>query len=128
MKIVDFKNKLDSRDLWGVHNVELYDAAHKWAETANEKSNINSKWSWDVGFKLDLDGDICNISSRFYPPHKSHESYGKYHGSISLYVLGEQIENIEIEAKNLDEIQKTAESEVKDLETKLAKHMKLFKL
>lgn len=113
MKQTEFKNKLDNREFWGDNSKEMWDAAHKWQEQANEEDNP-IKWSWDCGLKLDYDGDVCRISSRFYPPHKSSAKYGKYHGTITVMIgdAKEYIHEHEIEAKTLDELQKLAEDYV----------------
>lgn len=44
-----------------------------WQEKVNDKKEIydEPKWSWDCGFKLDFDGSLLSINSRFYPPHKN---------------------------------------------------------
>lgn len=45
------------------------DNAQQWTDTAN-KNKRNSfpepQWSWDCGLKLDYDGGILHVSSRFY--------------------------------------------------------------
>ena len=81
------------------------------------------KWSWDCGLKLDYDGYICGISSRFYPPHKSSGDYGKYHGTINVMIGDaqeeESIHEHEIEATTLDELQKIAEDYVSKIIDKI---------
>ena len=113
MNSTEFKNKLDNREFWGENSKEMWDAAFKWQEKANEEDNF-IKWSWDCGLKLDYDGDVCRISSRFYPPHKSSDEYGKYHGTISVMIgdAEEYLHQHEIEAETLDELQKVAEDYV----------------
>jgi hypothetical protein len=113
MKTKDFKKRLDNREFWGENSNEMWDAAHKWQEQANEEDNL-IKWSWDCGLKLDYDGDVCRISSRFYPPHKSSSEYGKYHGTISVMISDaeEYLHEHKIEAETLDELQKLVEDYV----------------
>lgn len=65
MELSEFKKKLDNREFLGGNSKEMWDAAYKWQEQAN-KHNRLIKWSWDCGLKLDYDGDVCRISSRFY--------------------------------------------------------------
>jgi len=108
MDIEEFKSKLDSREFWGSHSKEMYDAANEWAEQSNQDDNL-CKWSWDVGLKLDYDGEICTISSRFYPPHKNSAEYGKYDGIITVLLGEDEIHNYKIEAETLNELKTKAE-------------------
>lgn len=120
MELSEFKNKLDNRGFWGDNSKEMWDAAYKWQEQANKHDKL-IKWEWDCGLKLDYDGDVCRISSRFYPPHKSSAEYGKYHGTITV-MIGDAIEDIhkhEIEANTLDELQKLAENYVSKILDKM---------
>lgn len=116
----EFKNKLDNREFWGDNSKEMWDAAYKWQEQANEDNKL-IKWSWDCGLKLDYDGDVCCICSRFYPPHKSSAEFGKYHGTISVMIgdAAEYIHEHEIEAKTLDELKKLTEDYVSKILDKM---------
>ena len=113
----EFKQKLDTRQFWRVNSQEMWDAAYKWQQDANGQ-NKNAgvvDWVWDCGLKLDYDGSLCSISSRFYPPHKSHEDFGKYSGIVCL-VLGDfEIHEHSIEASTLDELQLKTENYVHEL-------------
>jgi hypothetical protein len=113
METKDFKKRLDNREFWGENTKEMWEAAYKWQEKANEEDGL-IKWSWDCGLKLDYDGDVCRISSRFYPPHKSSDEYRKYHGTISVMIgdAEEYLHEYEIEAETLDELQKLVEEYV----------------
>ena len=120
MDLIEFKNKLDNREFWGDNSKEMWEAARKWEEEANKEDGI-IKWSWDCGLKLDYDGDICRISSRFYPPHKSSDTYGKYHGTISVMV-GDAVEYIhehKIEADTLDSLKIEVEKYVSEIIKKI---------
>jgi hypothetical protein len=120
MELSEFKKKLDNREFWGDNSKEMWNAAYKWQERANEEDNL-IKWSWDCGLKLDYDGDVCRISSRFYPPHKSSTEYGKYHGTITV-MIGDAIEDIhehEIEATTLDELKELTEKYVSEILEKM---------
>lgn len=120
MDLLEFKTKLDDGDFGGNTSNEIWDAAYKWQEQVNEDDKL-IKWSWDCGLKLDYDGDVCRIYSRFYPPHKSSAAYGKYHGTITV-MIGDAIEYIhehEIEANTLDELQKLAENYVSEILDKM---------
>ena|SRR5690554_5683435 len=120
MEQTEFKNKLDNRDFWGDNSKEMWDAAYKWQEEANEEDNL-IKWSWDCGLKLDYDGDVCCISSRFYPPHKSSSEYGKYSGTISVMIGDgdEYIHEHKVEAETLDELKSLVEGYVSEILEKI---------
>ncbi len=121
MDITDFKRKLDNRELWG--GKEMWKAAYKWEKQANEGGDP-IKWSWDCGLKLDYDGDICRISSRFYPPHKSHADYMKYCGTITVMVFEDDVFELKIEAETLDELKIEVEKCVSGLKMKLKTNIK----
>jgi len=125
MELKEFKNKLDSREFWGCNSGEMGEASREWEREAN-KTNELIKWSWDCGFKLDYDGTICSISSRFYPPHKSSKEYGKYHGTISLMIGGskECIYKYKVEADTLDELKIVVEDSVSKLIEKVTESLK----
>lgn len=120
MNLNEFKTKLDKREFWGVNSKEMWEAARKWEEEANDNESL-IKWSWDCGLKLDYDGDVCRISSRFYPPHKSSETYGKYHGNISVMIgdAKEYLHEHEIEADSLDELKVSVEKYVSEILDKI---------
>ena len=85
-----------------------WDWARKWQETANEGFiEEGPKWSWDCGFKLDFDGPIISVSSRFYPP-KSH--YGSsWDGNVSFFLMGKLIEKKSFDCESLEELKKEVE-------------------
>ncbi len=116
MDVSEFKRKLDKREFWGDNSNEMWDAALKWQEEANEEDSL-IRWRWDCGLKLDYDGEVCRISSRFYPPHKNSADYGKYDGTITV-MIGDAVEYIhkhEIEATTLDELKKLTEEYVSQI-------------
>lgn len=44
--------------------------AHEWEKIVNEPlAGYGPKWKFACGFKLDFDGPLIQVSSRFYPPH-----------------------------------------------------------
>ncbi len=92
--------------------------------------NINGldfmKWNFDCNFKLDYDGEILSISSRFYPP------YGYYgpgwDGYITLYLGDKSVYEKEIKCNNLTDLKKQAEIEVNKIIKKVRKIIfKIFK-
>lgn len=120
MDLNEFKHKLDNREFWGVNSEEMWESARKWQDEANKEDGI-IKWSWDCGLKLDYDGDICCISSRFYPPHKSSSDYGKYHGTITV-MIGDSVKNLhehKVEAETLDELKNVVEDYVSKIIVKI---------
>lgn len=122
-----FKSNLDSRGAHGLAWRDMCEAAHQWADEANQGDKL-IKWKWDVGLKLDYDGDICRIDSRFYPPHKSDVSYGKYHGTISVMIGDgdEYLHEIEVEAETLDELKEIVEKEVSEILDKIHSAIRLL--
>ncbi|NCU33112.1 MAG: hypothetical protein EOM23_09330 [Candidatus Moranbacteria bacterium] len=123
MNLIEFKQKLDNREFWGENSTEMWDAAYSWLREVNSDDNL-CKWSWDCGLKLDYDGDICRISSRFYPPHKSSAEYGKYSGSISVYIGDDEIYKHEVEASSLDDLKAISEGYVTKIIERITANIK----
>jgi len=86
-----------------------WENARVWEEKANEKKEIydEPKWSWDCGFKLDFDGSLLRISSRFYPPHKNDGDY--WEGHVSVLFLEEEILDKKFKCDTLDELKTEVE-------------------
>lgn len=86
-----------------------WDNARLWATEANNgKRKEEPKWDWDCNFKLDFDGDLVYIESRFYPP-TGH--YGKkWDGKLKVYVLGNCVLEKEFECETLEQLKKEVES------------------
>jgi hypothetical protein len=60
------------------------------------------RWSFDCGFKLDYDGDIVRISSRFYPPA---EFYGpKWDGNATISVNGIEVLSKQFECDSVENL------------------------
>lgn len=118
MNIKEFKDKLDNRELWRDNSDETIFAASSWQREANKNSTI-MRWGWDCSLKLDYDGEVCSINSRFYPPHKNSADYGKYSGDISVMIGNECLNNHSIEATTLDELQEAAENHVSQILEKI---------
>lgn len=93
---------------------EDWGKAQAWETTANEdlEEFMEPQWKFDCGFKLDFDGPLVSVSSRFYPP-KSH--YGeKWDGTVTIRVLTDEVLHAEFECDTLDELKDQVESFVKD--------------
>jgi hypothetical protein len=96
--------------------------AKAWMDEANKDKEEWSEpcWSWDCNFKLDLDGSLISVSSRFYPP--SYNVKDCWTGTLQIYILKELILKEEIECDTLDQLKEKAESFIKNYanEIKLA--------
>jgi len=67
------------------------------------KDKITPKWEFDCGFKLDCDGPIVEVSSRFYPPTTHGGS--TWDGYVHIYFFGEEIEKKKFDCLSLEELQ-----------------------
>jgi hypothetical protein len=94
----------------------LKDCPTDWAEASRWEAEVNGGnqafeapiWKWDCGFKLDFDGPLLRFSSRFYPP-KTH--YGStWSGTLSVIVLGQEIEKKNFECETLDVLRTQVEA------------------
>jgi len=90
-----------------------WDYANSWIEIANHKKEEDNepKWKFDCGFKLDFDGSIISVSSRFYPPHKN--SSGLWEGNMHISVFGEIILTKEFKNNDLDALKIDVEKFIK---------------
>lgn len=78
--------------------------ASLWKDNANLKKEIDHepKWDWDCNFKLDFDGSLLTICSRFYPPHKNNGDW--WEGTVQVLFLGEKIKEEDFKCNTLDEL------------------------
>lgn len=89
-----------------------------WEDARNWESNANKgkveeapSWSWDCNFKLDFDGDILKLNSRFYPPTRV---YGKnWNGKVTFTFMGTVVMEKNFECETLEKLKKEVESFVK---------------
>jgi hypothetical protein len=102
-----------------------WDFAKVWQLKANEKKEVHNepKWSWDCGFKLDFDGSILSISSRFYPPHKN--AGDLWEGTLKVYFFDEEILEKEFKSDTLDELKVEVEKFTKDYTSVIKSHFKI---
>jgi hypothetical protein len=86
-----------------------WDNAKAWEEKANEKKEIfdEPKWSWDCNFKLDFDGSLLRVSSRFYPPHKNAGNW--WEGTVTVNFLDTELLKKEFKCDTLDELKNEVE-------------------
>jgi|JI10StandDraft_1071094.scaffolds.fasta_scaffold66913_7 hypothetical protein len=98
---------------------QSYEEAYKWAEDANTEREEwrDPKWRFDCGFKLDFDGPLVRVSSRFYPP-KTH--YGPtWDGTVSIMVGDHDVIEKKFDCKTLDELHDSVEKYVSSVRLKL---------
>ena len=97
-----------------------YDEADKWAENANKDSNGSwerPEWSFDCGYKLDYDGAILRVTSRFYPP-KTH--YGEtWDGTVTVCIFDKKVHKEKFDCKTLEELRQKVEEYVLGLRSKI---------
>ena len=86
-----------------------WENAKVWQEKANQKKEIfdEPKWEWDCNFKLDFDGSLLRISSRFYPPHKN--AVNCWEGAVLVNFLGEELLRKEFKCDTLEELRTEVE-------------------
>ena len=98
-----------------------WDEARKWQESANNndlEDYDTPKWSWDCGFKLDFDGPLIGVSSRFYPPKTD---YGdSWDGTVSLSVLGKEVSEKRFDCETLDTLKIDVDKYLKTISEKAA--------
>jgi len=79
---------------------DSWDEAHIWEKNSNADACFGApEWKFDCGFKLDFDGELMSVRSRFYPP-KSH--YGpKWDGELLISMLGKPVVSKKFEEDSL---------------------------
>lgn len=97
---------------------ESWEEARSIQEKFNEgKEYGEPKWEFDCGFKLDFDGPLVRVSSRFYPP-KTH--YGStWDGTVTIFILDKEVEEKKFDCPTLDELKTQVEEYVKSFAAKL---------
>ena len=97
-----------------------YKQADAWAEQANGEIEGDWEapmWKWDCGFKLDYDGSLLWVSSRFYPP-KTH--YGDtWDGRVTINFGEKEIQEKKFDCKTLEELKVAVENYVGEVRAKL---------
>lgn len=91
-----FNNKTSIESCW--------EFAKMWQTLANggKEKWSNPLWRFDCGFKLDFDGPIFSISSRFYPPTKN---YGeRWDGKVHLNLFEKEVSIKSFDCETLEEL------------------------
>lgn len=86
-----------------------WESALAWEREANKnnENTIEPKWKWDCGMKLDYDGALIRIDSRFYPP-KTH-SGPQWVGSVAVIILNRCVMEQEFSCETLEELRSDVE-------------------
>jgi|GEM_PF-2564200 hypothetical protein len=75
------------------------------------------RWRFNCGFKLDFDGPILDVNSRFYPP-KNH--YGRtWDGRVTIVFMGQDVASKEFDCATLQELHSQVESYLKEIADKI---------
>ncbi len=96
--------------------IELnWEQAEVWQKIANvDKCDSEPTWRWDCGFKLDYDGSLLRISSRFYP--NGLRVNPSFDGTVSIYRKEHKILSKEFNCSNLEQLKIEVEAYVKNIE------------
>lgn len=89
------------------------EAWENWANADKEGDYAEPQWKWDCNFKLDFDGPLLRISSRFYPPHKN--KHDGWEGTVCVVLIEKEIEEKEFIAPNLDDLKRQVEEYVQNV-------------
>ncbi len=106
--------------------------AWAWADNANGQSYSPHEpvdqpiWKWDCGMKLDYDGPLISVSSRFYPPSERNGDLWK--GDCHVYHKLEELCLREFECASLDELKESVEAFIKEVDAKIASAFKALEL
>lgn len=92
-----------------------WDNARAWRDNANigKDDYGEPRWDFDCGFKLDFDGSLVRITSRFYPPTMNNGNW--WEGNVKIFVLGKEVIKKELKCNTLDELKLVAEKFVNSL-------------
>lgn len=102
-----------------------WDRAGVWEREANTNKLRHSEpiWSFDCSFKLDFDGPVLKLSSRFYPP-TSEEGDNNWDGTATLYFYDETLEDKEFKAPTLEELKTQVETWYREYSKSIAEIVK----
>jgi len=92
-----------------------WENALAWAVMANcekDETVFQPRWEWDVNFKLDYDGPLGMVYSRFYPPHKNEGSW--WEGTLTILFFEEKLFEKEFKCDTLEELRVQVEEFTKN--------------
>ena len=98
-----------------------WDDAYKWSDKANDEKQIEQiepRWSWDCGLKLDFDGGLLRVSSRFYQ-----EQEDVFSGSVSFMINDDTIFEREFSCRHIDNLKKDVEMYVNSVTNSVNKFL-----
>ena len=84
------------------------------------------EWKFDCGFKLDFDGGLLTISSRFYPP-KTHGGV-TWDGDVSIYFSGNEIHRKAFDCETLEQLKESVDAHVDGIKNKIGELLKEIEL
>lgn len=98
-----------------------WDNAKKWEECANQKDDDfydSPIWKFDCGFKLDYDGSILKVDSRFYPNGNNNNTYD---GSVTFNIKDETVFRREFSSRHIDILKKDVEQYIDSVFSNIVK-------
>ena len=109
-------------------------AAEAWAEQANnanpnivppEKTHPLT-WSWDCGFKLDFDGGLVEVGSRFYHP----STYGgpNWAGTVTVFIAHKKAIEKRFDCPDLPQLEKEVNAFISEIQARLFAALDSFKI
>ena len=101
--------------------------AELWVENANEDEEYpHPMWSFDCGFKLDFDGSLVNVSSRFYPPHKNDGIH--WNGDVQIYFFDNMLAKKNFKNTDLNKLKDEVLIFIEEVKVVLRDKLKDFQL
>jgi hypothetical protein len=82
-----------------------------------KQENCEPLWDFDCGFKLDFDGPLVKVSSRFYPP-KSFDSK-IWDGSVQIYMGNTDLGLREFNCETLEQLRSEVETYMNEIREKI---------
>lgn len=78
-----------------------------------ENSSSYPTWMFDCGFKLDYDGPLVSINSRFYP-NNTKDNKINWNGTVTCFLAKGMVEKT-FEASDLDELKARVDEYIKSV-------------
>lgn len=102
----------------------LNDCPTSWDEVPDVEERLNAgkgeddpKWKFDCGFKLDFDGELLTLSSRFYPP-KAH--YGDtWDGIVKVFLIDKLVASKVFDCQTLEQLKAEVEEYLTEIKLKI---------